>query len=100
MKKILVLMTGGTIGCYSDNGIISLKKNNCRAVELFQEKFPDSADFEIIQPLNILSENLEKSHWETHLVKRERSVPVDRTRVVELQLLFIRYWMWNRTDNS
>ena len=65
MKKILVLMTGGTRGCYSDNGIISLKKNNCRAVELFQEKFPDSADFEIIQPLNILSENLEKSHWET-----------------------------------
>ena len=65
MKKILVLMTGGTIGCYSDNGIISLKKNNCRAVELFQEKFPHSADFTIIQPLNILSENLEKSHWET-----------------------------------
>ena len=65
MKKILVAMTGGTIGSYSDNGIISLKKNNCRAVELFQEKFPDSADFTIIQPLNILSENLEKSHWET-----------------------------------
>ena len=58
-------MTGGTIGCYSDNGIISLKKNNCRAVELFNEKFPDSADFEIVQPLNILSENLDKSHWET-----------------------------------
>ena len=65
MKKILVAMTGGTIGCYSDNGIISLKKNNCRAVELFQEKFPESADFEIVQPLNILSENLDKSHWET-----------------------------------
>ena len=65
MKKFLVAMTGGTIGCYSDNGIISLKKNNCRAVELFQEKFPESADFEIVQPLNILSENLDKSHWET-----------------------------------
>ena len=68
MKKILVAMTGGTIGCYSDNGIISLKKNNCRAVELFQKQFPDSADFTIVQPLNILSENLDKSHWET-LVK-------------------------------
>ena len=65
MKKILVAMTGGTIGCYSDNGIISLKKNNCRAVELFKEKFPDGADFTILQPLNILSENLDKSHWET-----------------------------------
>ena len=65
MQKILVAMTGGTIGSYSDNGIISLKKNNCRAVELFQEKFPDTADFTIVQPLNILSENLGKSHWET-----------------------------------
>ena len=65
MKKILVAMTGGTIGCYSQNGIISLKKNNCRAVELFQKQFPDGADFEIVQPLNILSENLDKSHWET-----------------------------------
>ena len=65
MKKILVAMTGGTIGCYSQNGIISLKKNNCRAVELFKKQFPDSADFEIVQPLNILSENLDKSHWET-----------------------------------
>lgn len=65
MKKILVAMTGGTIGSYSDNGIISLKKNNCRAVELFQEKFSDTADFTIVQPLNILSENLGKSHWET-----------------------------------
>ena len=64
MKKILVAMTGGTIGCYSKNGIISLKKNNCRAVELFQKQFPDSADFTIIQPMNILSENLDKSHWE------------------------------------
>ncbi len=65
MQKILVAMTGGTIGSYSDNGIISLKKNNCRAVELFQEKFPDTADFTIVQPLNILSENLDKKHWET-----------------------------------
>lgn len=65
MKNILVVMTGGTIGSYSDNGIISIKKGNCRAIELYQETFPSDDSFTIVQPIQILSENLEKSHWET-----------------------------------
>ena len=64
MKKILVVMTGGTIGSCEDNNIIYVRKNNCRALELFREKYPCDNEFEIKQPLNILSENLEKSHWE------------------------------------
>ena len=64
MKKILVVMTGGTIGSYSNNGIISVRENNCRALELFSEKYLSDIEFEVRQPLNILSENLEKIHWE------------------------------------
>ncbi len=65
MTKILFVMTGGTIGSYSHNGIISVKQNNCRALELFRENYPSDTEFEITQPLNILSENLEKYHWES-----------------------------------
>ena len=57
-------MTGGTIGSYSNKGIISVRENNCRALELFREKYLSDIEFEVRQPLNILSENLEKIHWE------------------------------------
>ena len=64
MKKILVVMTGGTIGSYSNNGIISVKENNCRALEIFKKRYRPVVEFEVTQPINILSENLDKNHWE------------------------------------
>ncbi|MGN0469812.1 MAG: asparaginase domain-containing protein [Acutalibacteraceae bacterium] len=65
MTKILLLLTGGTIGSALTNGIISTDKNQkCRLIELYSKKYNDDCVFDIKQPLNILSENLDKSHWE------------------------------------
>lgn len=65
MTKILLLLTGGTIGSALTNGVISTDKSKqCRLIELYKTKFNDDCMFDIKQPLNILSENLEKSHWE------------------------------------
>ncbi len=65
MKKILTVLTGGTIGCESQNGILSVQSGNCRALELYKETYHDDTEFVIVQPLHILSENLDKKHWET-----------------------------------
>lgn len=65
MTKILLLLTGGTIGSIVTNGVISTDKNKqCRLIELYNQKYNDDCVFDIKQPLNILSENLDKSHWE------------------------------------
>ena len=65
MKKILLILTGGTIGSILTDGIISTDKNKqCRLVELYNKKYNDDCVFEVKQPLNILSENLDKKHWE------------------------------------
>ena len=64
MKKILVLMTGGTIGSSLNDGIISVKKDSCRAVELYCRRFGNDVQFHTAGLLNILSENLDKQHWE------------------------------------
>ena len=65
MTKILILLTGGTIGSVMTDGIISTDKNKkCRLIELYKNKYNDDCIFDIKQPLNILSENLEKNHWE------------------------------------
>ena len=64
MKKILVIMTGGTIGSCLNNGVISVKKDSCRAVELYRERYDDGAELHTVGLMNILSENLDKSHWE------------------------------------
>ncbi len=66
MKNILLVLTGGTIGSFEKNGIIGTEKGKCRVLELFEEKYPDSdCQFEIKEPLNILSENLTCNDWET-----------------------------------
>lgn len=60
-----MILTGGTIGSTEQNGIISTDttgKN--RAVELYNQKYGD-VQFTVKQPINILSENLSVTHWET-----------------------------------
>ncbi|MDD6490092.1 MAG: asparaginase domain-containing protein [Clostridia bacterium] len=65
MTKILLLLTGGTIGSIMTDGVISTDKDKkCRLIELYNQKYNDDCVFDIKQPLNILSENLDKSHWE------------------------------------
>lgn len=65
MKKVLMILTGGTIGSINDNGIIYTEKTGaCLAAELYSQKYGD-LEFTVKQPLNILSENLKTRHWET-----------------------------------
>ena len=65
MKKMMLILTGGTIGSSEHHGIISADQNGeYRIVQLYQQKYND-VDWTIFQPLNILSENLNPLHWET-----------------------------------
>ena len=58
MKKILVLLTGGTIGSKVENGVIDVGENSVYLLtSLYEEKF-GKEDFEVRVPLQILSENM------------------------------------------
>lgn len=65
MKNVLLILTGGTIGSFCENGIITTQKQKCRILELYQKYGPEKdIFFEVHQPMNILSENLNIHHWE------------------------------------
>lgn len=58
MKKILVVLTGGTIGSQVENEIINVSKSSpYRLISMYEELY-GKEEFEIINPLNILSENV------------------------------------------
>lgn len=63
-KKILVILTGGTIGSSSKNGVISTDKEGCTAIEKYCERYGSDTEFVTVRLMNVLSENLNKSHWE------------------------------------
>lgn len=65
MKRILLVLTGGTIGSRTENGIISTDKGSVRVLEMYKEAFPEcDTCFDIAEPFEILSENLELKCWE------------------------------------
>lgn len=58
MFKILVVFTGGTIACSSNNGVLSTdKKNTYFLLEKYTAE-DKSVEFSVVQPYTILSENL------------------------------------------
>ena len=62
MNKILIVLTGGTIGSETKNNVINVAKNNHlkKFLKLNSEK---ELNYKIIQPVNILSENSMPSDW-------------------------------------
>ncbi len=65
MKKLLIIMTGGTIGSTDNNGIISVSQNTSVITERFKRQNPDfDVEFVTESPYTILSENLTVSCWE------------------------------------
>lgn len=59
MKKILVVLTGGTIGSRVEKeGINVTDSSPFYLLELYRETYGEDVEFEVIQPLNILSENM------------------------------------------
>ena len=62
--KILVILTGGTIGSQVKNKVIDVNKASAyRLINMYEESYGKDVEFEVLQPLNILSENLKPVHW-------------------------------------
>lgn len=64
MKKILVILTGGTIGSESDENSINVSSNNCIMLDIYKSKYDCDYDFDTITAMNILSENITSSDWQ------------------------------------
>lgn len=67
MKNILLVFTGGTIGSQLENGTIDTRQSaGFKLLQLFSEhdRDPASVRFTTVQPLQILSENLQPQHWQ------------------------------------
>lgn len=63
--KILVVLTGGTIGSKVEGKVIDVSSAAAYSlINLYEEQYGTDTEFEVIQPMNILSENLEPSHWD------------------------------------
>lgn len=66
MKKILAVLTGGTIASASDGNIIGITKQSpYKLISAYENEYGNDVEFDIITPLNILSENLIPSMWNT-----------------------------------
>lgn len=68
MRNILVVFTGGTIGSTVSKGTINTDvRQSYKLLDLFKQSYPDShnLNFKTIQPVQILSENLFPSVWES-----------------------------------
>lgn len=64
MKKVLVILTGGTIGSKSENGIVDVSSEAAYSIiNLYYEKYGRDTEFDVIQPINILSENITADVW-------------------------------------
>ena len=61
MKKILIILTGGTIGSEVKNNIINVTHNNY-LTKILNSNFK-KIKFKIVKPINILSENALPSDW-------------------------------------
>lgn len=64
MKKILVILTGGTIGSVSFNGTVDVSTSAARSIEtLYYGRYGNDVSLELIQPVNTLSENMTSDVW-------------------------------------
>ncbi|RLA78759.1 MAG: hypothetical protein DRG78_14365 [Epsilonproteobacteria bacterium] len=66
MNNILVVFTGGTIGATVQNGVIDVETNSneYKLISLYKEQYScENIKFKTIEPLNILSENLNPRAW-------------------------------------
>jgi len=61
--KILIVLTGGTIGSTETNNIIHTDNKNFTILQKYREIYGTDIDFDTIQLFNILSENIDLSVW-------------------------------------
>lgn len=78
MKKILVVLTGGTIGSrIEDKQIDVSEKSPYRLLRMYEDTYDKGEVFEVIQPMNLLSENMTPSDWSI-LVKALWELPFEK----------------------
>ena len=64
MKKILVVLTGGTIGSLVQGSNVDVTNVSAyRLISLYQEQYGREDEFEVIQPFSVLSENMTPKTW-------------------------------------
>ncbi|MDE6597026.1 MAG: asparaginase domain-containing protein [Clostridia bacterium] len=64
-NRICVIFTGGTIGSFTNGGVVDLKRESSSAlINIYKQRFGDSVEFDELRPLNILSENVQPSDLE------------------------------------
>lgn len=64
MDKILIILTGGTIGSFTENGIIDVSRaSSYRIISRYYEKYGRDMEFDVLCPVNILSENMNCDTW-------------------------------------
>jgi L-asparaginase len=62
--KILLLLTGGTIGSsVNDRSIDVDTRRSDDLLSIYKEQSNQAVEFEVVRPFNILSENAEPKHW-------------------------------------
>lgn len=62
--KILVVLTGGTIGSTVSNGTINVNSETMpEIVELYCEKYKNDIDFTVVTAMSVLSENISYNEW-------------------------------------
>lgn len=63
--KILLILTGGTIASVKENGVLDVYDGSqYRIINMYREKYGEETDFTVISLMNILSENIGRSHFE------------------------------------
>lgn len=63
-EKILVVLTGGTIGSRVGNDAINVNSASAyNLIHLYNKSFGEDTEFEVIQPMNVLSENMTPTQW-------------------------------------
>ncbi|MGD7034303.1 asparaginase [Methylotuvimicrobium buryatense] len=78
MKNVLLVFTGGTIGSEASCGTIATSVNApYRLLQLFERQYPEHSqiDFTTIRPVQILSENITPTFWETLIKTIEAEQP-------------------------
>ena len=64
-NRICVIFTGGTIGSYSNGGVVDLKAETASLlIEKYRERFGKQTEFDELRPINILSENVQPADLE------------------------------------
>ncbi len=62
--KILVILTGGTIGSHIHDKLINVSDESVYLImDLYQKQYGNDVDFDVIRPINMLSENFTPEQW-------------------------------------